>query len=63
MAERIQGIIELVHRAGAEPWQVTLVETGADTMTGGRIKRIQRYIAGDTFMVTYGDGVSVIVSR
>jgi glucose-1-phosphate cytidylyltransferase len=41
----------------AEPWKVTLIDTGLNTMTGGRIKRIQGYV-GDTFMLTYGDGVS-----
>jgi len=41
-----------------QDFRVTLAETGFDTMTGGRIKRIQRYIAEDTFMVTYGDGVA-----
>ncbi len=40
----------------AEPWRVTLIDTGQETMTGGRIKRIQKYIDG-TFMLTYGDGV------
>jgi glucose-1-phosphate cytidylyltransferase len=40
----------------SEPWKVTLVDTGPDTMTGGRIKRIQKYI-DDTFLLTYGDGV------
>ena len=42
----------------AEPWRVTLVDTGADTNTGGRIKRIEHHIKGDTFFLTYGDGVS-----
>jgi glucose-1-phosphate cytidylyltransferase len=46
-----------VHKSHAEKWKVTLVETGASTMTGGRIKRIQEYIGNETFMVTYGDGV------
>lgn len=41
-----------------EPWRVTLVETGRDTMTGGRLKRIQPYIGNKPFMLTYGDGVS-----
>lgn len=41
-------------------WRVTLAETGPNTMTGGRIKRIERYISGDTFMATYGDGVADI---
>jgi glucose-1-phosphate cytidylyltransferase len=42
----------------AEPWKVTLVDTGLNTMTGGRIKRIQKYIGSETFLMTYGDGVS-----
>lgn len=42
----------------AEPWKVTLIDTGLNTMTGGRIKRIKNYIADNTFMLTYGDGVS-----
>lgn len=47
-----------------QDFQVTLAETGDDTMTGGRVKRIERYITGDVFMVSYGDGVSDIdVSR
>ncbi|MDR1984191.1 MAG: glucose-1-phosphate cytidylyltransferase, partial [Prevotellaceae bacterium] len=41
-----------------EPWKITLVDTGMDTMTGGRIKRIQAYIGNEPFMLTYGDGVS-----
>lgn len=40
-----------------EPWEVTVVDTGLDTMTGGRIKRIQKYVGGVPFMLTYGDGV------
>ena len=47
-----------VHQKKAEPWKVTLVETGANTMTGGRIKRVKDYIGNETFMVTYGDGLS-----
>lgn len=47
-----------VHHKHAEPWKVTLVDTGANTMTGGRIKRIQPYIGNEPFMATYGDGVS-----
>lgn len=47
-----------VHNNVAEPWKVTLVDTGLDTMTGGRIKRIQRYIGDEPFLLTYGDGVS-----
>jgi len=47
-----------VHNRTAEPWKVTLVDTGQETMTGGRIKRIAPYIDEDTFMVTYGDGLT-----
>ena len=47
-----------VHSNLSEPWKVTLVDTGLNTMTGGRIKRIQKYINNDSFMLTYGDGVS-----
>ncbi|MCF2584144.1 glucose-1-phosphate cytidylyltransferase [Mitsuokella multacida] len=48
----------IVHRRHAEPWKVTVVDTGLNTMTGGRIKRIAPYINNETFMLTYGDGVS-----
>ena len=41
----------------SEPWRVTVVDTGLDTMTGGRVKRIQKYIGDEPFMMTYGDGV------
>lgn len=47
-----------VLKSEAPDWKVTLVDTGLNTMTGGRIKRIADYIDGDTFMLTYGDGVS-----
>lgn len=47
----------IVHNQYVEPWKVTVVDTGYKTMTGGRIKRIQRYIGDETFMMTYGDGV------
>ncbi|MBP2656374.1 MAG: Glucose-phosphate cytidylyltransferase [Firmicutes bacterium] len=47
-----------VHSNVAEPWKVTVVDTGLHTQTGGRVKRIQKYIGNDTFMLTYGDGVS-----
>lgn len=47
-----------VHNTTAEPWRITLVETGEDTMTGGRLKRVQKYIGDETFCLTYGDGVS-----
>lgn len=46
-----------VHQNVAEPWKVTLVDTGLDTMTGGRIKRIQKYIGDESFLLTYGDAV------
>jgi glucose-1-phosphate cytidylyltransferase len=49
-----------VHDSQAEPWKITLVETGNESMTGGRIKRIQPYINNETFMLTYGDGVGNI---
>lgn len=49
-----------VHNNVAEPWKVTLVDTGVTTQTGGRIKRIQKYIGDEPFMLTYGDGVSDI---
>ncbi|UFS71314.1 glucose-1-phosphate cytidylyltransferase [Geomonas sp. RF6] len=48
----------MVHHHTAEPWQVTLVNTGVQTMTGGRVKRVREYIGNETFMLTYGDGVS-----
>ena len=49
----------VVHQRHAEPWRVTLVDTGAETATGGRLKRISDYLDG-TFCMTYGDGVSDI---
>ncbi len=49
-----------VHDSQAEPWKITLVDTGNESMTGGRIKRIQPHIGNETFMLTYGDGVSNI---
>lgn len=49
-----------VHNNTSEPWKVTLVDTGLDTMTGGRIKRAQSYIGNETFLLTYGDGISDI---
>lgn len=48
----------IVHNNFAEPWKVTLVDTGINTMTGGRIKRVEKYIGNEDFMLTYGDGVS-----
>ena len=50
----------LVHRQNVEPWKVTLVETGDDTMTGGRVKQIKPYIDEKPFMLTYGDGLADI---
>ena len=47
-----------IHNSKSEPWRVTLVDTGLNSMTGGRIKRIEPYINGETFMLTYGDGLS-----
>lgn len=49
-----------VHNNVSEPWKVTLVDTGLNTMTGGRIRRVQKYIGEESFMLTYGDGVSNI---
>lgn len=47
-----------VHRKQAEPWQITLVDTGEATMTGGRLKRVSEYVENETFCFTYGDGVA-----
>ena len=47
----------IIHDRHTEPWKVTVVDTGLNTMTGGRIKHIQKYIGKETFMMTYGDGV------
>ena len=47
----------IIHHSDIEPWRVTVVDTGLHTMTGGRIKRIQKYIGNETFLMTYGDGV------
>lgn len=46
-----------VHQTNMEPWKVTVVDTGYNTMTGGRIKRIQKYVGNEPFLMTYGDGV------
>lgn len=48
------------HESGAEPWRVTLVDTGDATMTGGRLRRLRRYLGDETFCMTYGDGVADI---
>lgn len=50
----------IIHNNVAEPWKVTLVDTGLNTQTGGRVKKIQKYIGNEQFMLTYGDGVSNI---
>ncbi len=47
-----------VHRNVSEPWKVTVVDTGLNTMTGGRVKRVKDYVGNEPFMLTYGDGVS-----
>lgn len=50
----------IIHNNVAEPWKVTLVDTGLNTMTGGRIRRIEKYVHEEPFLFTYGDGVSDI---
>lgn len=52
-----------VHNHVAEPWKVTIVDTGLNTLTGGRIKRVKKYIGNEKFMMTYGDGVSDVDIR
>src|SRR5208337_1438624 len=47
-----------IHQNYSEPWKISLIDTGDNTMTGGRVKRIQSYIGDETFMLTYGDGLS-----
>jgi len=47
-----------VHNNSSEPWKVTLLDTGINSMTGGRVKRAKKYIGKDTFMLTYGDGLA-----
>jgi glucose-1-phosphate cytidylyltransferase len=49
-----------VHRKEVEPWKITLVDTGNNTMTGGRIKKVKDYLDNETFCLTYGDGLSDI---
>ena len=49
-----------IHQNNAEPWKVTLVDTGEDSMTGGRLKRVAKYLDGEDFCFTYGDGVGDI---
>ena len=52
-----QGNRMIVHNQHTEPWRVTVVDTGLNTMTGGRIKRVQPYVGDEPFMLTYGDAV------
>ncbi len=52
-----------IHQNTAEPWKVTVVDTGEETMTGGRLKRVAKYVGNDDFCFTYGDGVSDINIR
>ena len=47
----------ILHEQHTEPWKVTVVDTGENTLTGGRLKRVNKYIGDETFMMTYGDGV------
>lgn len=49
--------VTTIHESHLEPWKVTVVDTGYDTMTGGRLKRIQKYVGNEPFFMTYGDGV------
>lgn len=50
----------IIHEKHSEPWKVTLIDTGLDTMTGGRILRAKKYVGNESFMLTYGDGVADI---
>lgn len=52
-----------IHVTASEPWKITLVDTGLDTMTGGRLKRVQKYVRNGTFLLTYGDGLSDVNMR
>jgi glucose-1-phosphate cytidylyltransferase len=54
------GKLEIHGNHSEDGWRVTLADTGEKTMTGGRVKRVQKYIAGETFLATYGDGVADI---
>lgn len=48
----------IIHQSSVEPWNITLANTGMETMTGGRVKKVQKYIGNEPFMLTYGDGVA-----
>jgi len=50
----------VIHNTSSEPWKITLVDTGSDTMTGGRLRRVQPFIKGKSFLMTYGDGLANI---
>jgi glucose-1-phosphate cytidylyltransferase len=52
-----------IHNNNCEPWKITIVDTGEDTLTGGRLKRVQSFVGNDTFCFTYGDGVSNVDIR
>jgi glucose-1-phosphate cytidylyltransferase len=56
----LKGNTVRVHRSDVEPWTVTLIDTGETTMTGGRVKRVRKYLGDETFCMTYGDGVADI---
>lgn len=54
---------QIIHKKKVEPWKITIVDTGSETMTGGRLKRISDYLTEDNFCMTYGDGVSDVNIR
>jgi glucose-1-phosphate cytidylyltransferase len=58
-----KGNQQIIHGNSAEPWKVTLVNTGLNTLTGGRVKRIREYVNNEPFLLTYGDGVADINVR
>ena len=59
----LNGSQRVIHHHTAEPWKVTLVDTGAETMTGGRVRRVREYLDDAPFMLTYGDGVGNVNIR
>lgn len=50
----------IIHKKKSEDWKITLIDTGADVMTGGRLKRVEKYLDNESFLLTYGDGLSNI---
>jgi glucose-1-phosphate cytidylyltransferase len=54
------GNVQIHASACEDPWRVTLAETGLDAMTGCRVNQVEKYVSGDTFMLTYGDGVAAV---